>query len=111
MCQSAAAVTALAQYNSFNDGGWLEGLFCLNNIRVITRDMRDPHLCLDLMREIDVVFHLAALIPIPYSHRVPSSYIDTNVTGTLNLCQASVSPWSGALCADFDQRGDGMETR
>jgi NAD dependent epimerase/dehydratase len=90
LCRNGATVTALAQYNSFNDWGWLEGLSCLSNIQVVTGDIRDPHFCLDLIREIEVVYHLAALIPIPYSYRAPGSYIDTNITGTLNLCQAAV---------------------
>lgn len=86
-----ADVTALALYNSFNDWGWLETLPCLPQIRVATGDVRDPHLCLDLVRGMDVVFHLAALIPIPYSYRAPSSYVDTNVAGTLNICQAAAA--------------------
>lgn len=86
-----AQVTALAFYNSFNHWGWLENLPCLPEIRVVTGDVRDPHFCLDLLRGIDVAFHLAALIPIPYSYRVPGSYVDTNVTGTLNICQAALA--------------------
>jgi len=82
-------VRALAQYNSFNDWGWLEGLPCLADIEVVTGDIRDPHCCHTLLKEIDIVFHLAALIPIPYSYRAPDSFVDTNVRGTLNLCQAA----------------------
>jgi NAD dependent epimerase/dehydratase len=82
-------VRALAQYNSFNDWGWLEGLACVADIDVVTGDIRDPQVCRELMDGIDVVFHLAALIPIPYSYRAPDSYVDTNVKGTLNLCQAA----------------------
>jgi len=85
-----AAVTGLSQYNSLNDWGWLEGLPCLNDVHVVTGDIRDPHFCLDLLKGIDCVFHLAALIPIPYSYKAPSSFVDTNVTGTLNLCQAAL---------------------
>jgi len=85
-----ANVTALSQYNSFNDWGWLEALPCLKEIRVVTGDIRDAHFCLGLLDEIDIVFHLAALIPIPYSYQVPSSYVDTNVAGTLNICQAAL---------------------
>lgn len=85
-----ASVTALSQYNSFNDWGWLEGLACLPRLNVVTGDIRDPHFCLDLLKDIDVVFNLAALIPIPYSYRAPSSYVDTNISGTLNLCQAAM---------------------
>jgi NAD dependent epimerase/dehydratase len=82
-------VRALAQYNSFNDWGWLEGLPCLTDVEVVTGDIRDPHCCHELLKQIDVVFHLAALIPIPYSYRAPDSFVDTNVRGTLNLCQAA----------------------
>lgn len=90
LVSQGAAVTALSHYNSFNDWGWLEGLPCLRDIQVVTGDIRDPHFCLGLLKDIDCVFHLAALIPIPYSYRAPGSYVDTNVTGTLNLCQAAL---------------------
>lgn|SRR5262245_2555723 len=82
-------VRALAQYNSFNDWGWLEGLPCLGDVDVVTGDIRDAYFCRELLDGIDVVFHLAALIPIPYSYRAPESFVDTNVKGTLNLCQAA----------------------
>jgi len=82
-------VRALAQYNSFNHWGWLEAVPCLGEIDVVTGDIRDAHLCRELMDGVDVVFHLAALIPIPYSYRAPDSFVDTNVKGTLNLCQAA----------------------
>jgi len=83
-------VTALVQYNSFNSWGWLEQADQLSKIRVVTGDVRDPHFCLDLLEGIDVVFNLAALIAIPYSYTAPGSYIDTNIKGTLNLCQAAL---------------------
>src|SRR5258707_9829963 len=86
---AGAQVRALVQYNSFNFWGWLEDVPSLDQIEVITGDIRDSHLCAGLLRNIDVVFHLAALIPIPYSYRAPDSYVDTNVRGTLNLCQAA----------------------
>lgn len=82
-------VRALAQYNSSNDWGWLEGLPCLSDVDVVTGDIRDAHFCDALTTGIDVVFHLAALIAIPHSYRAPDSYVDTNVRGTLNLCQAA----------------------
>ncbi len=82
-------VRALAQYNSFNSWGWLDDVACKNNIQVITGDVRDTHFCQQLCREIDIVFHLAALIAIPYSYMAPESYVDTNVKGTLNVCQAA----------------------
>ena len=86
---AGARVRALSQYNSFNYWGWLEDLPCLHQIEVVSGDIRDPHFCYDLTRGIAVVFHLAALIPIPYSYRAPDSYVDTNVKGTLYLCQAA----------------------
>ena len=86
---AGARVRALSQYNSFNYWGWLEDLPCLNQIEVVSGDVRDPHFCNDLTLGIDTVFHLAALIPIPYSYRAPDSYVDTNVKGTLYLCQAA----------------------
>lgn len=82
-------VKALSQYNSFNNRGWLEGT-THPNLEVVTGDVRDPHFCKHLMKEADVVFHLAALIAIPYSYVAPDSYIDTNVKGTLNICQAAL---------------------
>lgn len=87
--REGAKVTALAQYNSFNSWGWLEDLECLKDIHVKTGDVRDPHFCQQLVRGIDVVFNLAALIPIPYSYIAPDSYVDTNVKGALHLCQAA----------------------
>ena len=86
---AGARVRALSQYNSFNDWGWLEQIECLKDVEVITGDVRDAHLCDELTRDIDVVFHLAALILIPYSYRAPDSFVDTNVKGTLYLCQAA----------------------
>jgi NAD dependent epimerase/dehydratase len=85
-----ARVTALAQYNSFNNWGWLEDLSCLGRIQVISGDIRDPQFCLDLCQGMEVIFHLAALISIPYSYKAPDSYVDTNVKGTLNICQAAL---------------------
>lgn len=81
-------VTALAQYNSFNNWGWLEGIDH-PNLKVVTGDVRDPDFCRALVEGADTVFHLAALIAIPYSYMAPDSYVDTNVKGTLNICQAA----------------------
>ena len=91
LVKQGAKVTALSQYNSFNHWGWLESIDVLDRISVVAGDIRDAHFCLHLLKGIDVVFHLAALIPIPYSYRAPSSYVDTNVAGTLNLCQAALA--------------------
>jgi NAD dependent epimerase/dehydratase len=63
---------------------------CRNEIEIVSGDIRDSHFCHEITREVDIVFHLAALIAIPYSYKAPESYIDTNVKGTLNICQAAM---------------------
>jgi NAD dependent epimerase/dehydratase len=83
-------IKALSQYNSFNNWGWLEDVSCLEDIDVVTGDVRDPHFCKHITEDIDIVFHLAALIAIPYSYVAPDSYVDTNIRGTLNICQAAL---------------------
>lgn len=83
-------VRALALYNSFNHWGWLEDLACRGSVEVVCGDVRDPHFCRRITQDVEVVFHLAALIAIPYSYAAPASYVDTNVTGTLNICQAAL---------------------
>ncbi len=85
-----AKVRALSQYNSFNNWGWLESLDCLNDIELLTGDVRDPHYCKHITKGVEIIFHLAALIAIPYSYVAPDSYVDTNVKGTLNICQAAL---------------------
>lgn len=80
-------VRALAQYNSFNNWGWLEDVKS-QRLEVVTGDVRDPNFCRHIVKGVDTVFHLAALIAIPYSYVAPDSYVDTNVKGTLNICQA-----------------------
>jgi NAD dependent epimerase/dehydratase len=88
--RAGARVTALVQYNSFNFWGWLEDVPTLNKIEVVTGDIRDGHFCMSLAEKVEVLFHLAALIPIPYSYRAPESYLETNTKGTLNMCQAAL---------------------
>jgi NAD dependent epimerase/dehydratase len=83
-------VKALAQYNSFNSWGWLDTIDEHKNLEVISGDIRDPHFCKSLTRGCDIVFHLAALIAIPYSYVAPESYVDTNIRGTLNICQSAL---------------------
>jgi len=83
-------VRALSQYNSFNYWGWLEDIKCIKDVEVVSGDVRDPHFCQLITKDIDTVFHLAALIAIPYSYVAPDSYVDTNVKGTLNICQAAL---------------------
>jgi NAD dependent epimerase/dehydratase len=82
-------VKALSQYNSFNNWGWLEDIPANDRIEVLNGDVRDAHYCKHITKDIDTVFHLAALIAIPYSYVAPDSYVDTNVRGTLNICQAA----------------------
>lgn len=82
-------VKALTQYNSFNYWGWLEDISITSNLEIINGDIRDPHYCKEITKDVDLIFHLAALIAIPYSYLAPDSYIDTNVKGTLNICQAA----------------------
>jgi len=82
-------VRALSQYNSFNNWGWLEDTPCKDKIEIFTGDIRDPHYCKYITKDIDIIFHLAALIAIPYSYVAPDSYVDTNIKGTLNICQAA----------------------
>lgn len=81
-------VKALSYYNSFNDWGWLNEVKH-PNLEIITGDVRDPHFCKHITKDVEVVFHLAALIAIPYSYVAPDSYVDTNIKGTLNICQAA----------------------
>lgn len=83
-------VKALSQYNSFNYWGWLEDIQCQKQVEIVSGDIRDPHFCRHITKNIDVVFHLAALIAIPYSYIAPQSYVSTNITGTLNICQAAL---------------------
>ena len=81
-------VKALSYYNSFNDWGWLNGLKH-TNLEVVTGDVRDPHFCKMITQGVDTIYHLAALIAIPYSYVAPDCYVDTNVKGTLNICQGA----------------------
>jgi NAD dependent epimerase/dehydratase len=82
-------VRALCLYNSFNFWGWLDG-YQHPNLEIVTGDIRDYHYCLQITQGVDIVFHLGALIAIPYSYHSPESYIDTNIKGTSNVCLASL---------------------
>jgi len=82
-------VKALSYYNSFNHWGWLEDIPQHPQLEVVSGDIRDPHFVKHIMKDVDIVFHLAALIAIPYSYHAPDSYVDTNIKGTLNICQAA----------------------
>ena len=84
-------VRAFVFYNSFNSWGWLdhapEGI--KTNLDAFAGDIRDPHGVKTAMQGCDIVFHLAALIAIPYSYHSPDTYVDTNIKGTLNIVQAA----------------------
>lgn len=81
-------VKALAQYNSFSNWGWLEGI-THPDLEVVSGDVRDANFCREITIGVDTIFHLAALIAIPYSYVAPDSYVDTNIKGTLHICQAA----------------------
>jgi UDP-glucose 4-epimerase len=85
-------VTALAQYNSFDSAGWLDDLppSTAANLRVVRGDVRDSHQMEKVCRGMEVVFHLASLIAIPYSYDAPSSYVQTNIQGTVNVLTAAL---------------------
>ena len=83
-------VKALSQYNSFNNWGWLEDIDSKDMVEILTGDIRDPYFCKYITQDVDLIFHLAALIAIPYSYIAPASYVDTNINGTLNICQAAL---------------------
>ena len=88
-------VKAFTYYNSFNNWGWLDTLpkEKLKQIEIFSGDIRDPNGVRTAIKGIDEVFHLAALIAIPFSYYSPDSYVDTNIKGTLNVLQA---------CRDFN---------
>ena len=85
------SVRAFVFYNSFNSWGWLDTLSqdVLDSIEIFQGDIRDPFGVKKGMENCDVVFHLASLITIPYSYDSPHSYVETNITGTLNVVQAA----------------------
>lgn len=84
------SVKALAQYNSFNSWGWLEDVECKEEIEILTGDIRDPFFCDEICKDVEIIFHLAALIAIPHSYISPQSYVETNILGTLNICKAAI---------------------
>lgn len=86
-------VKAFTMYNSFNTWGWLDTfpLEKLKEIEIFSGDIRDPNGVKEALKGIDMVFHLAALIAIPFSYHSPDSYVDTNIKGTLNVLQAARS--------------------
>lgn len=91
LIDEGASVRAFCYYNSFNSWGWLDTFSkeLLDKIEIFTGDVRDSNGVRTAMKDIDIVFHLAALIAIPYSYHSPEAYVDTNVKGTLNIVQAA----------------------
>ncbi len=84
-------VKAFAYYNSFNTWGWLDTLpkDIMKEVEVFTGDIRDPNGVREAMKGMEEVYHLAALIAIPFSYHSPDTYVDTNIKGTLNVLQAA----------------------
>jgi NAD dependent epimerase/dehydratase len=91
LLEEGCMMRAFVYYNSFNSWGWLDSLpkDKLKNIEIFSGDIRDPNGVRSAMKNIDVVFHLAALIGIPFSYCSSDSYVDTNIKGTLNILQAA----------------------
>ncbi len=91
LLEEGCTVRAFVYYNSFNNWGWLDTLSKekLKQIEIFSGDIRDPNGVRTAMKDIDIVFHLAALIAIPFSYHSPDAYIDTNIKGTLNVLQAA----------------------
>ena len=95
LIQEGCQVKAFVFYNSFNSWGWLDTYSngFMKDIEIFPGDVRDPNGVRKAVKDVNLVFHLAALIAIPFSYHSPDSYIDTNIKGTLNVLQA---------CRDFD---------
>ena len=89
LLEKGLKVKALSYYNSFNFWGWLDDIHH-PNLEIVSGDVRDYNFCLKITEDVDTIFHLAALIAIPYSYVAPDSYIDTNVKGTSNICLAAI---------------------
>ncbi|WP_319002297.1 NAD-dependent 4,6-dehydratase LegB [Dechloromonas denitrificans] len=97
LVKAGYSVRALCQYNSFSSWGWLDESPCRNEVEVVLGDVRDPAQMHSIAKGIDTIFHLAALIAIPYSYQAPSSYVDTNIQGTLNVLQAALDAGVGRI--------------
>lgn len=84
-------VKAFVYYNSFNTWGWLDTIpqSIMEHVEIFQGDVRDPNGVEEAMKDVDAVFHLAALIAIPFSYHSPDTYVDTNIKGTLNVLQAA----------------------
>ena len=91
LLKKSCHLKAFVYYNSFNSWGWLDTLSkeTLKGVEIVTGDIRDSNGIRNEVKGVDIIFHLAALIAIPFSYHSPGSYIDTNIKGTLNVLQAS----------------------
>jgi NAD dependent epimerase/dehydratase len=91
LLEEGCKVKAFVYYNSFNSWGWLDALppSKLEQIEIFAGDIRDPNGVRTALKDVEVVFHLAALIAIPFSYHSPDNYVDTNIKGTLNILQAA----------------------
>lgn len=91
LLEKGYSVRAFSYYNSFNTWGWLDTLpqNKLEEIDIFTGDIRDPNGVREAVKGVDAVFHLAALLSIPFSYHSPDSYVETNIKGTLNVLQAA----------------------
>ncbi len=89
LVQAGAKVRGLVYYNSFGSKGWLDNSTLAKEMELVAGDVRDGAQVRQLVKGVDVIFHLAALIAIPYSYRAAASYVQTNVEGTLNIVQAA----------------------
>lgn len=89
LVQEGARVRTMVHYNALGRRGWLDTSDLVGEMEIFPGDIRDPESVREAMHDISVVFHLAALIAIPYSYKVPSSYVETNIMGTMNVLQAA----------------------
>ncbi len=90
LVENGFSVKALVQYNSFSSYGWLDSSKVIDDIEVELGDIRDLSNMKNSIKGAEIVVHLASLIAIPYSYKASSSYVDTNVNGTLNIMQAAL---------------------
>lgn len=89
LCASGYKVKAFVHYNSRNSWGWIDSSKYKERIEIISGDIRDADIVRHAMRNVEMVFHLAALIGIPYSYHSPEAYVETNIKGSLNILQAA----------------------
>ena len=89
LVETGAAVCALVHYNAMGSAGWLDDSPIRDDVDIVSGDICDRDSVRQAMRGVNTVFHLAALIGIPYSYRAPASYVRTNIEGTLNVLQAA----------------------